>query len=336
MSDSIPTEGEILQRINAGLNTVCEERDISFTPGNAIKRQKYVDISLQHWLEGVEDPPVTMSWFKYGLNTPAGGGGIAMDAEIEGTQTPSIESGPVKEFIKLGEEDFANFYRSDEYYPSLSHANDETHDFLRQFYNQHAPDRFKQLYLANVQLRECFKMLRQSVDPETEHLERYTLDTQYEKAIIATARLELELGDEAFARVSETVPAFLDLVELSFVGIAEQGQDASSYEVFAYVTSLEEFYDEVAWTLVAHCLSLATSKGPGEDDLDDRSRNALNEHEPEFTEELEEMEEELMRIGAYPSPSAFPARTDALDEKIDELFGVVDTATDESVQGESE
>ncbi|WP_132060278.1 hypothetical protein [Halorussus amylolyticus] len=336
MSDSMPTERELLRRINAGLDTVCEERNISLTPGDAIKRQKYVDIALHHWLEGVEHPPVTMSWFKYGLNTPAGGGGVAMDAGIDGTQTPSIESDPVEEFIELGEDDFANFYRSDEYYPSLSHANDATHEFLRQFYEQHAPDRFKRLYLANVQLRECFKMLRQSVDPETERLDTYTLDTQYEKAITATAGLELELGDEAFARVSETVPALLNLVELSFLGIADRGQDAVSYDVFTYVTSLEEFYDEVAWTLVAHCLSLATSKGPGADDLDDRSRSALTDHESEFTEQLEDMEAELMRIDAYPSPSAFPTRTDALDEKIDELFGVVDTVTDEPAQGESE
>lgn len=336
MSNSIPTERELLQRINAGLDTVCEERGISLTPGDAIKRQKYVDIALQHWLGDVEDPPVTMSWFKYGLNTPAGGGGVVMDVEIEGTETPSIEPDPVQEFIELREDDFADFYRSDDYYPSLSHASDETLSFLRQFYEQHAPERFKRLYLANVHLRECFKTLRQSVDPEVGELDTYTLGTQYDKAITATAGLELELGDEAFSEVSDTVPALLDLIELSFLGIAEQGQDAVSYDIFTYVMSLEEFYDEVAWTLVAHCLSLATSKGPDAESLDDQSQNALTDHESEFNEELENLETELMRIGAYPSPSAFPTRTDELDEKIDELFGVVDTADDETTLGESE
>jgi hypothetical protein len=177
-NDSEPSEAELLKRITTGLQRECERRGVALTPGDAIKTQKYVDLALEEFLGEVDNPPVTMSWFKFGRTTPAGGGGAAL-AQPETTISPTNQGDPVAEFLAMDAADFQEFYRFGTYEPSLEHGNDSLLPFLRQYYLTHAPDRFRNLYIVNARLREALQDLRIAADPESDQ----QLTTHYEEPL---------------------------------------------------------------------------------------------------------------------------------------------------------
>lgn len=318
-----PTEAEMLERITTGLHNECDRRGITLTPGDAIKTQKYVDLALEEFLGDVEEPPVTMSWFKFGRTTPAGGGGVAL-AEPETTVSPTNQGNTVSEFLEMDMGDFLEFYSSNSYEPSLQHANEPLLEFLRRYYFTHAPDRFQDLYLVNVRLREALQELRRAADPESdEQLPQASGEQLYRDVTQLTSRLEVLLSDDyVYYPVATVVPQYLRLMEQSFAGMAALGTEMSTYERYTFALELEGFYEEVAWTKIAHCISRETAVGPNADTLKTQSKDALRDFENQFATEVEELKDECIRVGAFPAPSDYPSRTDDASRTLAELLRV--------------
>ncbi|WP_435101133.1 hypothetical protein [Halarchaeum sp. P4] len=327
-----PTEAELLERITTALHDECDRRGITLTPGDAIKTQKYVDLVLEEFLGDVENPPVTMSWFKFGRTTPAGGGGVAL-AEPETTVSPTNQGDRTAEFLSMDSTDFQDFYRFGSYEPSLEHANEPLLPFLRRYYHIHAPDRFHELYLVNVRLREALQELRRATDPETnKQLSRAAGEQLYRDVAQLTSRLEILLCDDyVYYPVATVIPQYLRLLEQSFAGMATQETELATHERYTFALEIEDFYNEVAWTKIAHCISRETAVGPGADTLKEQSKNALRDFEPEFTAEVENLKETCIRVGAFPAPSDYPARTDETSSTLEELLRVASQPVDEDL-----
>lgn len=323
MSSDNPTESEILERITTGLDRECERRDVSLTPGDAIKRQKYVDIALFEYLSDVDEPPVTISWYKYGRTTPAGGGGAAMTSP-QTTISPGNQPDPTQEFLSMNAADFADFYRTGAFEPSLERANEDTLPFLRRYYLEYAPDRFRDLYLVNVRLREALQELRKKVDPGTScSSSEWGLEQEYRNVAQLTSKIELFVSqDEIFSPVTGVVPDFFRLVEQTFAGIASFDDETPNYDHYTFVTQLEDFYKDQAWGHIAHCISRETAVGPGAEQIRDWSNEALEAFADPFNEEVEYLKSECIRVNAYPEPSAYPTRTDDASNTLDELLRV--------------
>lgn len=338
-------EEDILDRIETGLNRACDQRGLTLTPGDAIKRQKYVDIAIEEFLENVDNPPVTHSWFKYGVHTPAGGGGASAFEQVETPESPSIDSDPVEEFVEMSAEDFADFYLSGDYYPPLDSCQMETLPFLREFYIEYAPDWVKELYLANVKLRKHLLELQSQVDPDEDGYwpTNSELQQRYEEVSRLTAGMELKLGrNDLFETVEKPVSEFLVLINMTFLGVTELSDSDQSYELYQYVTELKEFYDERAWELVAFVISRKTAKGPNADQLESWADEALSEFDPEtrdkepaFYEEISELKDFCITAGGYPKPSSFPSRTSDMDETLGELLHLVDGRETENTPDEN-
>lgn len=318
-----PTEAELLRRITTGLKQECDSRGITLTPGDAIKTQKYVDLALEEFLGGVDDPPVTMSWFKFGRTTPAGGGGVAL-VQPETTISPTNLGDPVAEFLAMDATDFQEFYRSGAYEPSLQYANENLLQFLRQYYLEHAPGRFRDLYLVNVRLREALRDLRTAADPESnQQLTTQNGEELYRDVTRLTSELEILLSEDyVYYPVAKVVPQYLRLLEQSFVGMAALGAEMATYERYTFVLELEDFYKEVAWTKISHCISRETAVGPSADTLKTQSKNALRDFEKRFATEVDDLKEECIRVGAFPAPSDYPNRTDEASRALAELLRV--------------
>jgi len=323
IDDTGPSETELLERITTGLYNECDRRDITLTPGDAIKTQKYVDLALEEFLGEIEDPPVTMSWFKFGRTTPAGGGGATL-AEPETTVSPTNQGDPIAEFLAMDTADFQEFYRFNDYEPSLQHANEPLLPFLRRYYRTHAPDRFRDLYLVNVRLREELQQLRRAADPESDRqFSQSTGEQLYRDVTQLTSQLEILLSnDYVYYPVAEVIPQYLRLLEQSFAGMAACGSELATHERYTFALKLEDFYKDIAWTKIAHCLSRETAVGPGADTLKTQSKDALRDFESGFADEVEELKEECIRVGAFPAPSDYPSRTDEISSTLAELLRV--------------
>ena len=329
IDDTDPTEEELLNRITTGLKRECDRRDISLTPGDAIKIQKYVDLALEEFLEDDSDPPVTMSWFKFGRTTPMGGGGTTL-AQPETTVSPGEQQSSLEDFLSMDAEDFEEFYRYGGYEPSLEHANDPLLSFLREYYLSHAPDRFRELYLVNVRLREALQQFRIAADPDSDQqISTEEGEQRYRDVTRLTSQMELLLSDDyVYYPVTAVVPQYLRLIEKAFAGMASLGTDLATYDRFTFALELEEFYNDVAWSKIAHCISRETAKGPGADSLKEESKNELRDFEEKFDTEVENITNECIRVGLFPAPPDFPTRTDETSKTLEELLRVATKPAD--------
>lgn len=329
IDDANPTEADLLDRITTGLQQECDRRGISLTPGDAIKKQKYVDLALEEFLGEVDNPPITMSWFKFGRTTPAGGGGAVL-AEPETTVSPTNQRNAVAEFLEMDTADFREFYRYGDYEPSLDEGTEPLLPFLREYYLTHAPDRFRDVYLVNIRLREALQKLRIATDPGSdERLSDQEGKELYRDVAQLTSRLEILLSDDyVYYPVSSVIPQYLRLVEQSFAGMATQGPDLAAHERYTFALELEDFYKDVAWAKIAHCISRETAVGPGAETLKSQSKSALRGFESEFTTEVEELKDKCIRVGAFPSPSDYPSRTDEASRTLAELLRIASKPTE--------
>jgi len=187
-------EEEILEALNQGLQEAVEAKGFSWDRGTKVKRQKYTDIALTHFIGPIivdgkrnTPSPITRSWFKYGSLSdrapsgpnmtgpggPTGPTGPTNEGQPFDGESPEIEADPIalpdtddkvnyswcdSEIARSSETDFLQFFLDEELVPPLTSLYWEevgNYEFLERYYEVHAPPMLQDLYLANVALRKA-------------------------------------------------------------------------------------------------------------------------------------------------------------------------------------
>ncbi|WP_162562350.1 hypothetical protein [Salinigranum rubrum] len=376
-------EQRLLQRIDEALEDAVKSLNLNWSKATRIKRQKYTEQAIEHFSsdDDTYEAPVTRSWFKYGgtqsqapsgsdrldfpePETPESLSGPTLDDYDDGEEAHpetkpdrsevSSQGSPRKDPIfEVSENDFMMFFIDRADAPPLDRVHWEMKDleFLKEYYEENAPPGLKELYLANVELRQVLRDARD--DLKEIHENRATLYTEghhavpnlkekqyYERAGQAAVQLRLamrkheELFDASIGPVSECT----DLIE----NVLMQLQMLPPTEIVPphsrIVQELSDFYDSTVWLLPAYEMSEHTAEGPHKEVLKqiaDANYNTIlsgrNDDDPgKFEEEIDQIRRECASYNLLPRPSDFPSESHENSQDIDEMMNIIDSPdTDE-------
>lgn len=108
-------EEDILARAEAGLRDAVEARNMKWGAGTKVKRQKYIDLALDHYIGRISTPqgqrsPVTRNWYKYGCVQSASTSNTPFEPDTAPDQPQtlagSIESGVQEEDVRDDQDEF--------------------------------------------------------------------------------------------------------------------------------------------------------------------------------------------------------------------------------------
>lgn len=269
--DAPLTESVVISRIESALDHVLEDLGLD-KDQSSVKPEKYVYLTVRHFSnEG--DEPVTYSWFKWGASALAGPGGGKTSKTLE-TNASSAEKiirtdlSEIEEVIKAG----------DHRLPIETWWNEERLDFLERFYEEYAPEEYRDLYLSNIGIQRDIDFVQNVVQREADLIGEST----YRSVCNNTNGLEqaiqrIDNVDEDYPVASYFTELFRDtvltLVELSGEDIGTGHKTATS--------ELVSLYRELVWPMIAHQLSLQSARGPNIDAIHEwsnRNHDRLSEN----------------------------------------------------------
>lgn len=281
----------IVARIREGLYQAVQQSDeVAVSDVDSITFQKLL-------IKGVEafnfDDDVTMSWYLDGkviysreTNFENFGPGISYRGASPAVQ--AIAGLPEKARV-------AEFYL-EQIEPSLeSIVEKDTFEFLREYYAENARERYRELYLANLDVAEAFDGVGESFgNGEVEHeslesaLQEPVSNLQSEVEELG----ELEPATDYFETFAEALDQFVEWYDNEF---EESGVEPEG--VGSIVGAFKIFYFEGAWRPIATIVSRETAEGVRSDALQNRRDADLDAHFETFLEELSELREVLNDFG---------------------------------------
>jgi len=326
-SADAPTEDAILSKIETALDNVLDDLGLPRQEEAHVKRQKYLYLTIDSFTED-DDNPITYSWFKWGVSCKGGPGSNGPGQTLWTDPTlayPLLEA-------QLPE--LEDFLRDDIEYLRLQEWWDaEFFDFLEQFYTHHAPDDYRQLYLANLDLLRIIDDISAAVYNRRDPARTET----YEEVIERTSDLNQEILavdhlEDRYRYTSDFTNLFEDVVMML---VELEGQDLERGHN-TVISELENFYRDHVWLMIAHKISLHTAVGPNADTIREDSNNNLTRLRSQFDEELTQNRRRCDAMNLLPSVDEYPYFStssdddmDEFEEKFDELMTVVDGRNNE-------
>ncbi|QSG02825.1 hypothetical protein [Natranaeroarchaeum sulfidigenes] len=213
--------------------------------------------------------------------------------------------------------DIVDFYIS--VIPEVWHQH--TMRFLQNFYLDHAPPKYRDLYVQSTHLRTHLRDIETTVADQIEG----NAPDQPIGELVKTA--ELEISDlHCTIRSLETLSATFDgvvhgtdLIEDGLMMLAQHSPDEFEQEHVAAVRSMQDFFYYYVWRYPCLIISQETATGPAKDDLRSNRQQRLTEFESELKQNIERFEQELENAGLKPDYTDYPASDDEIEERITAL-----------------
>lgn len=321
-SADAPTEDAILSKIETALDNVLDDMGLPRQEEAHVKRQKYLYLTIDDFTED-NDNPITYSWFKWGVSCKGGPGSNGPGQTLWTDPTlayPLLEAQlpELEDFLRDGIEhlQLQEWWEADFF------------DFLEQFYTHHAPDDYRQLYLANLDLLRIIDDISAAVYNRRDPARTET----YEEVIERTSDLNQEILavdhlEDRYRYTSDFTNLFEDVIMML---VELEGQDLERGHN-TVISELKNFYRDHVWLMVAHKISLHTAVGPNADTIREDSNNNLTRLRSQFDEELTQNRRRCDAMNLLPAVGEYPDfgtssddETDEFEEKFDELMTVVD------------
>jgi hypothetical protein len=317
--DTPPDESNVLEKIETALKqAVRENSDLNLEYGTRIKRQKYTYLAVEHFTGDDETFPVTYSWYKFGAVMPA--------ASKSGTLGPMSTQMPAPDARKSGIftadfDDIVDFYRRGDFTPGLNqdswYASDL--DFLAAFYESHAPEEYRDLYLGNVALRQYLDSALEEVrtawqeSPE-DRLSPVFGTEQYEDVGRAAAQIHLGLvGNDFLSQTLDEVREFTNLVEDAFLVLSHTRASEVTESQVVVLKELKQVYNEWIWEYPALLMSKETAKGPNAPTLRKWSAQKHFSVEDNLQTHIDSVSQSCMDAGLVPDSAQYPEHEDSME-----------------------
>jgi len=259
----------------------------------------------------------TVADFKDELRTDEG---EAMDpvlfsdspAESESQSGPSIQD-------QLGDRrhEIIDFY--EQKLPDVWQQN--TMQFLQNFYISYAPEEYRELYLQSTHLRTRLREVEHTV---TAHLE----DDQPEQDLAELAKaVGLEISDlhysirksDSLAETLETVVRGTDLIEDGLIMLSQVDPSELTETHGEVVEEMQEFFYYSVWRFPCLVISQETATGPSAETLRAQRQEELTSFEETLRRRCREFEGKLERAGLKPSYTDYEVPDDELSQHAAEL-----------------
>jgi len=237
--------------------------------------------------------PVTHSWYLAGAYIPAKSVSINNLKNAYHSGQISNQRGSYDE-QNLGSAQFAKFFKKkidDVWFTSR-------YEFLKIFYKNHAPERYKNLYLQSLNLR----ILLNDAKEELETIAADTGQTSFSQFVDNSSQftgyrdrvsqrvesIEIELAvDDELNEASPCVKAFFDFL----IGVVEDLQSTTDLadehlEIFSNIT---RFYFMQTWKYPCLFIRKNTAKGPQRDKIVSESQRRIEEFERMYQPKFDDL-----------------------------------------------
>jgi len=318
-SDAPPDESNVLEKVETALKqAVREHSDLNWEYGTRIKRQKYTYLAVEHFTGDDEAFPVTYSWYKFGAVMPA--------APKSGTVGPASTQMPTPHARESGIftasfDDIVDFYRRSDFTPELDqdswYASDL--DFLASFYESHAPEEYRDLYLGNVALRQHLDSTIEGVrtaqrESSADRPSPVFGIEQYEDVGRAAARIHLGLVDIDFlSQTLNEVREFTNLVEDALLVLSRTDASEVTEPQVAALEELKQVYNEWVWEYPALLISKETAKGPNAPTLRKWSAQKHFSVEDNLQKHIDSVSQSCVDTGLVPGSDQYPEHDDDVE-----------------------
>jgi len=297
---------------------VREHSDLNWEYGTRIKRQKYTYLAVEHFTGDDEAFPITYSWYKFGAVMPA--------APKSGTVGPASTQMPTPDARESGIftasfDDIVDFYRRSDFTPELDldswYASDL--DFLALFYESHAPEEYRDLYLGNVALRQH---LDSAIDGVRTAQRESSADRpspvfgieQYEDVGRAAAQIHLGLvGTDFLSQTLNEVREFTNLVEDAFLVLSRTDASEVTESQVAALEELKQVYNAWVWEYPALLMSKKTAKGPNAPTLRKWSAQKHFSVEDNLQKQIDSVSQSCVDAGLVPGSDQYPEHDDDVE-----------------------
>lgn len=358
-----PSENKVLDRIEQGLKDAVEAKNLNWVKGTRVKRQKYTDQALDHYLKsakkesaksGANSSPITRSWFKYGRTQPFGPSGPShlgpdypdgpsgpsiSDFEDSIAGTTSESEANRSDIFNLNRVEFMNFFLDVAESPPLNsyHWGQSNLDFLENYYEEKAPRSLRDAYLANIRLRkvlqDAYEITNEIVKNRTAILtgesdqEKVWNNRDFEQEagrIAVDLRLALRGIEAVPSEVVNKVTMFTDLLEDVLMVISTQNATDISTRHYRILNELDEFYDGQTWEYVALYFSIETAIGPNAETIQEAGKARIESLQDNFESDVEELRDEVERTNLEPELQMYSMTEDA-EPALDRMMAVIDS-----------
>lgn len=327
MKRRTPTkEADLLRKVETAIEGVVRaDPGMSWRDDSMyVKRQKYADNVVSHFIADESEPPVTRSWFRYGrtlVAAPSGPGQLG-----PGQTRPPQENGLKQASV----EEMEAFLRSDECHPKLTKewwTDADPYDFLEEYYRYQAPERFRSIYLKNLELRRIFEQTREDIanarSPFSDQVEG-PID-YYDEIGTKVAEIQMELATtEELGDALVPFRDLTDLVEDAYMQLAKIRPGDLTGGHLSVIKEIDDFYDDVLWEFPASLMSESSATGPNQSWLVDKAETGIEDFQPEYEKQLGKLKQTISSEGLLPSVSDYDAPDDQVEAAIEDVMRVAD------------
>lgn len=213
-------------------------------------------------------------------------------------------------------EEIVAFYM--ETIPDVWHQ--DTMRFLQNFYDTHAPEQYRDLYIQSTHLRIRLRESKKAVAAyATGEEPNADLGELFERIQLNLTDLHLTIRQTT--TLQETFDGFLhgtNLIEDGLMMLVHHAPALTQQHV-DIVESMEDFFYYSVWRYPCLVISSETALGPSEDALREERRERLAGFEDELRDAAADLERNLDAAGLLPAYDDYEPSGDDIDERIREL-----------------
>ncbi|KTG11396.1 hypothetical protein AUR64_03835 [Haloprofundus marisrubri] len=306
MSTLTDSEQELVSAIQHAVSAAIEDlEDVSPEYANKTKLQKLLYLAIDNY-----SLPVTYSWYLAGSVVPddpfTPDDLTAAPSDTVSSKSPSIghsaDDGSVLSPYTT-EEELISFFKKE--IPRL--WTQKTNRFLQNFYQYHAPERYRELYVQCVHIRAQLKRLTDVVETATRGIDIGDDLEEIDRALgLSISDFHYYLSD--LPELEETFdPVFegTELIEDTMMMLTKRS--TFTHHHLGSVKALNEFFYYYVWRYPSLIISAETATGPAAEEIrTSRQREAVG-FETRIETEREQLTEQLDQFDLKPTFADFPS-----------------------------
>lgn len=292
-------ESQILSDIMSGLGAAIEESEVDPDKLTSIKLNKLLYLAVDDF--GL---PVTYSWYKYGASLSGGQSNVS----VENVPLRSIDQAPSPDEPSIGQDweyptprEYKYFFERDVDLDNI--LREETKAYLRTFYDDYAPEEYRELYVSSAILQ---KSLDELLDSDTDEFDtRLNVLSDTIADGLRAVDSEILLNEYVESKEEEAFTSYSYTLREAIEHTSGNGISLTLKQVDAFRGMLRFFYSH-AWKYVALSISERTAEGPSRRDMIRGAMTDLDHLEKNYRDALHALRNNAIKrelLPESPSPS---------------------------------
>lgn len=193
--------------------------------------------------------------------------------------------------------------------------------FLQNFYLEHAPSTYRNLYVQSTHLRTRLRDIEMAIDDRLHGTQPGQVISELVKAA------ELDISDihctiHSSETLSTTFDSFVrgtDLIEDGLMMVDQRAPEDLEHDHLSAIRSMQEFFYYYVWRYPCLIISQETAMGPSAESLRTSRQRRIEDFDAEIAREADRFERELADAELKPTYMDYPSENNELEQTVSAL-----------------